>query len=422
MKDTLLQYGFFYVCFTILLFYSFRKYIISIFDPFVFTILMMSSSLSMSFESSFFTYVLISISSFIFGFKLIGLPKRNIAIIENVVDTRLLEIFTILFFILYFIITVYMLKDTGIPLLSENPTESKTSMFTEGTGWIRRITFLSPLLTICICLSLIVSKRKSFFVIIFIIYVFLSMLGGSKSGLIWIIAVFWYIYQQENLWSDSVLHIKKLIKSKVKYFVVVTLVLFVFIAIKESEIEGADPIYSIGFRLMEFGDVMLYYGKEEVRNFFSHLNFVDFVLYEVNGVFGMLRLTNYYEPLGYQMVKAYWNTDSLFNDVVLGPNTVFFVRGHIFFGYIGGVVYSFLIGVFAAYVRKRIIEMKVRNIFIYALAVYFFFQIPGFLREFSQSVSSLFDFCFYLGPIIILSLMIKEVLFKKKKVIKQMIL
>jgi hypothetical protein len=293
-------------------------------------------------------------------------------------------------------------------------------MFTEGTGWIRRISFLSPFLTICICLSLIVSKRKSLFVKIFIVYVFLSMLGGSKSWLIGVIAVFWYIYQQENLWSDSVLHIKILIKSKVKYFVILSLILFLVIAIKESEIEGGDPIYSIGFRLMEFGDVMLYYANEEVRNCFAHLNFIDYFLYEANGVFGMLRLTNYYEPLGYQMVKSYWNADSLFNDVVLGPNTVFFVRGHIFFGKIGGVFYSFIMGVFVACVRKKIIEMKIRNIFIYSLAVYLFFQIPGFLRESSQSVSSLFDFCFYLGPIIILSLMIKGVLLKKES-FKQMI-
>lgn len=416
MEETVLQFGLYYLVFTAILFYLFRKYIISIFDPFVFTILMISSSLSIALESTFFIYILIAISSFIFGFKLIGIPKRNNISKESIVDVKLLEIFTILFFILYFIITVYMLKDSGIPLLSDNPTESKTSMFTEGTGWIRRVTFLSPFLTICICLSLIVSKSKRFFTIIFIVYVFTTILGGSKSGLIGIVAVLWYLYQQDNLWSESVLYVKKLIKSKVKYFVIITLILFVYIVLKESDIEGVDPIYSIGFRLMEFGDVMLYYGTKEVRSFFSHLNFIDFILYEFNGIFGMLRLTSYYEPLGYQMVKAYWNTDSLFNDVVLGPNTVFFVRGHIFFGNIGGIFYSFVMGIFAAYFRKKILELKIKNIFVYAVCVYFFFQIPGFLREFSQSVSTLFDFCFYLGPIVFLSMIIKEVLYKKESI------
>jgi oligosaccharide repeat unit polymerase len=412
MDELVLHYGPYYIFFTLILFYLFRKHLISVFDPFVFTILMMSSSLSMSVDTNFFGYIFFSILFFIIGFKIVGLPKRNCFAIDNIVDIKLLEIFTVLFFLLYFVITILMLKDSGIPLFSDNPTESKTSMFVEGTGWIRRITFLSPFLTICICLSLILSKKKKFFFIIFIVYVFLSLLGGSKSGLIGIIAIFWYLYQQDNLWSVSILYIKNLIKSKVKYFFIVTLLLFVFIAIKESAIEGVDPFFSIGFRLMEFGDVMLYYGHQEVRDFFVHLNFIDFILYEFNGIFGMLRLAPYYEPLGYQMVKAYWNTNSLFDDVVLGPNTVFFVKGHIFFGYIGGIVYSFFIGAFAAYARKRIIEMKIKNIFTFALAVYFFFQIPNFLREFSQGVSSLFDFVFYLGPIILVSLILKESLKK----------
>ncbi|MFV8341082.1 hypothetical protein [Flavobacterium sp. XS2P39] len=181
---------------------------------------------------------------------------------------------------------------------------------------------------------------------------------------------------------------------------------------KESEIEGQDPIFSIGFRLMEFGDVMLYYKTQVVRDHFVNLNFVDFILNEFNGILGMLRLTSYSEPLGYQMVKAFWNTSSLFDDVVLGPNTVFFVKGHVFFGYIGGIVYSFLMGLLSAHFRKKIIEIKIKNIFMYAIAVYVFFQIPGFLKEFSQSVSTVFDFVFYLGPIILFSLILKEI-FKK---------
>ena len=143
---------------------------------------------------------------------------------------------------------------------------------------------------------------------------------------------------------------------------------------------------------------------------------MDFILYEFNGILGMLRLTPYYEPLGYQMVKAYWNTSSLYDDVVLGPNTVFFVKGHVFFGYVGGILYSFVMGVLSAYFRKKIIEIKIKNIFMYAIAVYVFFQIPGFLKEFSQSVSTTFDFVFYLGPIILFSLILKEGLEKVDRI------
>lgn len=408
MEEAVLQFGLYYVFFSVILFLLFRKYILSVFDPFIFIILMMSSSLCLTVDSSFFFYVLLAILFFFFGFRIIGVPKRNFTKIDAFIDTKLLEIFTILFFILYAVVSIIMFKASGIPLFADNPTESKISMFVEGTGWIRRIIFLSGFLPICISLLLIVSKKKIFYAFMFFLYLLISVMHGSKGGLIGSIAIFWYLYQQNNLWSDSTMHVKNFIRSKIKYFLVITVLLFLSIVIKESEIEGQDPIFSIGFRLMEFGDVMLYYKTQVVRDYFVNLNFVDFILYEFNGILGMLRLTPYYEPLGYQMVKAFWNTSSLFDDVVLGPNTVFFVKGHVFFGYIGGIVYSFLMGVLSAYFRKKIIEIKIKNIFMYAIAVYVFFQIPGFLKEFSQSVSTTFDFVFYLGPIILFSLILKE--------------
>jgi oligosaccharide repeat unit polymerase len=418
MEELVLRFGLYYIFFSFLLFFLFKKYLLSIFDPFLFTVLMMASSLSLSTDSYFFFYVFFSILAFTIGFRLIKLPVRSDIKIEKLIDLQLLEIFTILFFILYVVLNLYFLKLSGVPLFSDNPTEAKISRFVEGTGWMRRVFFLSNFLLICICLLLIVSKKRFLFFVMFVTYFLLSILQGSKSGALGIVAVFWYLYQQNNIWSDSVIYIKRLIKSKIKYFLIVTAVLFLSIVIKEAEIEeeGGNPLFAIGFRLMEFGDVMIYYKTQIVRDSFANFNFIDYFLYEFNSIFGMLRLTDYYEPMGYQMVKTYWSTSSLFDDVVLGPNTVFFVRGHIFFGYIGGIIYSFLIGILTAYFRKKIIEIRITSIFRYALAVYGFFLIPAFLKEFNQAIGTMFDFVFYLGPIFFLSLIIKES-FNKNKII-----
>jgi len=418
MEELVLRFGLYYIFFSFLLFFLFKKYLLSIFDPFLFTVLMMASSLSLSTDSYFFFYVFFSILAFTIGFRLIKLPVRSDIKIEKLIDLQLLEIFTILFFILYVVLNLYFLKLSGVPLFSDNPTEAKISRFVEGTGWMRRVFFLSNFLLICICLLLIVSKKRFLFFVMFVTYFLLSILQGSKSGALGIVAVFWYLYQQNNIWSESVIYIKRLIKSKIKYFLIVTAVLFLSIVIKEAEIEeeGGNPLFAIGFRLMEFGDVMIYYKTQIVRDSFANFNFIDYFLYEFNSIFGMLRLTDYYEPMGYQMVKTYWSTSSLFDDVVLGPNTVFFVRGHIFFGYIGGIIYSFLIGILTAYFRKKIIEIRITSIFRYALAVYGFFLIPAFLKEFNQAIGTMFDFVFYLGPIFFLSLIIKES-FNKNKII-----
>lgn len=412
MEEAVLQYGIYYLLFTTILLVMFKKYLLSVFDPFLFVLLMLSSSLCLCVDSPIFYYVLIAIFFFYLGFKIVGVPKRSVSPIESFADLRLLKIFTFLFLGLFLIISVFIFKTAGIPLFSDNPTEAKTSSFVEGTGWIRRIIFLSGFLPVCICLLLITAKKKLFYLLIFFIYALISVLQGSKGGLILSISIFWYFYQQENIWKENNLHLKRMIRSKIKYLLAITGFIFISIVLKESVIESENPIFSIAFRLMEFGDVMLYYKMQDVRIFFSNLNSFDFILYEFNGILGMLRLTDYYEPLGYQMVKAYWGVSSLFDDVVLGPNTVFFVRGHIFFGYVGGIIYSFIIGLFVAYLRKVIIEATVKNVFIYAFLVYTFFQIPSYLKESSQAISSLFDFVFYLGPIFILSLIINESLNK----------
>ncbi|WP_149229140.1 hypothetical protein [Flavobacterium nitrogenifigens] len=163
MEELVLRFGLYYIFFSFLLFFLFKKYLLSIFDPFLFTVLMMASSLSLSTDSYFFFYVFFSILAFTIGFRLIKLPVRNDTKIEKLIDLQLLEIFTILFFILYVVLSLYFLKLSGVPLFSDNPTEAKISRFVEGTGWMRRVFFLSNFLLICICLLLIVSKKDLYF-------------------------------------------------------------------------------------------------------------------------------------------------------------------------------------------------------------------------------------------------------------------
>ena len=83
------------------------------------------------------------------------------------------------------------------------------------------------------------------------------------------------------------------------------------------------------------------------------------------------------------------------SDVITGPNTVFLVRGHIFFGYIGGIVYCYLMGWLFSFLRKRILSYKITNIFVYAVLVFIFFNLDGLLREFNQYFSVFFDFFIY---------------------------
>lgn len=406
MEDIIIDFGLFYILFSIVLFFLFRKYLISVLDPLLFVVLMLSSSLSLSIDSSIFPYVCICTLVFLLSFKLVGLTSRNENPLDVVTHLNLLKVFSILLFLVYFISSIYIFYVSGIPLLTDNPTESKIANYGEGTGWIRRILFLSAYIPIGLSLIIITSKQKKSFVLVFILYLFVAILQGSKGGFIFSISVFWYLYQQKNIWLSNSYKIRKVIKNNVKFFLVLTVLLFVFIVMKESKNEDQKPIFSIGFRLMEFGDVMLYYKWDDVRTFFSPLKPINFFEYEFNGILGMLRFADYLEPLGYQMTKVIWDTGT--DSAIVGPNTVFFVRGHIFFGFLGGIIYSFLVGLLIAFLRKKIISARVTNLFLYSLVIYLFFQLPLYLKESSLVVSSLFDFVLYLSPLLIVSIILTK--------------
>ena len=91
MEELVLSFGLYYLLFAFILFFLLRKYLLSVFDPFLFTILMMASSLSLSTDSPFFLYVALSILAFILGFKFVKLAKRNDEKIEKPNENENLE-------------------------------------------------------------------------------------------------------------------------------------------------------------------------------------------------------------------------------------------------------------------------------------------------------------------------------------------
>jgi len=181
------------------------------------------------------------------------------------------------------------------------------------------------------------------------------------------------------------------------------LFIFIFIVLKESEFEDNAPFNSILYRLMASGDVMLYYKNDWIRNAFSEYTFLDFIPDEINGITGMFRLTSYKNPIGYIMIRENLGDDLA---AVLGPNTPFFIKGHIYFGYIGGIIFSYFIGFIYANFRNRVFVMRINDIFLYAIYLNIFFLMINFLKESGMFISRLFDFFLISIPIVILSKMI----------------
>lgn len=399
MNEYVELYGWSYFFFLIILFLLFKRFLYSYLDPHILVIQLFAASLSFSIDSPFFLYVISSVFAFYCGMILVSSKIGRNQECAKIIDLPLLKYYSIIFFAIYVLANIYLYRDTPIPLFADNPTEEKIASFSEGSGWVRRIIFISSFLPICFSLLILFSVKKKLYVYMLLTYVAISVLMGAKSSFLHILFLLSFLYTQKKFKNESNIVFFLAVKRYTWIACLLGVGIFAFIVLKEMEAEGGIPLYSIGFRLMAAGDVMLYYKFDWIRDSFNY-DFWNYIPDEINGITGMFRIVPYNEPIGYLMVKEYLGREL---DTVLGPNAPFFIKGHIYFGYLGGVFFCFVVGLFYAWFRKKIFNIKVSNIFIYAFLLNIFFLLINFLKESGMFISRLFDLCIVSIPIILLS-------------------
>lgn len=406
MEALVLKYGLIYVLSVLLLYFCFKRFIYSLFDPLAQIILLLASMIALSSDHWLLWYVILCILAFWLGLFFVFPHKKlriaNTVYIENVLT---LKLYTYFLYIVYSLSLIFVIYKSGIPLFDDNPTHSKISAF-DNMGILRRISFIGNIIPINLILLYMVSKHKcKHYLFLLFLFCVLKILQGSKSSFLGIMLVSYYIFYISPLQRFKQISLRA--KKNVMWsgVAIIAIILF-FIVSKESETEGGSFFYSLGFRLMEFGDVMLYYKVDNVRAVFDDYNIFTYLYDEFNGVLGMLRLCPYKFPLGYMMVNEFRGYES---DVITGPNGIFMIKGNIYFGYIGGIIYSFICGYVFALFRKYFFSMYIKDIFWYSLMLFIFFSLSGFLRESGQFYSLLFDWAFYTFPFLfIIQCLIKK--------------
>ena len=381
----------------------FRKMLYSIFDPAIWCVPLFASLICLSWFSDLKIYIIISIIAFWFGMFCINKGKihRNMKSFHKT-GILTLEIFTKLVFIIYIFSCLYVFSKNGIPLLSENPTESKIGVFEE-MGILRRISFIGGIIPINLCILIFSTKKNRTYIILLLAYLSVKLLLGAKSSIIGLIFPLYYFMTQSNLNRyDVKTQIIKISKYK-KYIsgtLLLSIIIFVIIANKESKIEGEDPLVSIGFRLMEFGDVMLFYNLDNVQSVFTDYNLFRLIPDELNGILGMLRLSSYNEPLGFIMAQE---AAGQYLDTIVGPNIPFPIKGHIYCGFVGGIIYSYVIGIIFAKIRRYFFCYRIRNLYTYSIIAFIFFNLMGLIRQSEAFISLIFDYFFYTIPLLLIS-------------------
>ena len=375
-----------------------RRHIFGIFDPLLYFIVSSAFAITLSALTVDSELVLARVvGSFVFfwmGFSFtcrrapLPLPARSIQVHDIEFFIRLVLVGAIAMLALNSIGWVAR----GVPLLSDNPSVEKVDSLTDGLGFIRRFNWGAGVFVLIGSLYWYLARRTFASVAVLVTISFVIALGGSKSALLPVLfAVGLYLTRpfSSRKHGDFALPLKRSLP------VIALLAAVPVAAVLLVENDGLQQaVTALSIRLLYFGDVMLYWGREDVRNMFAGLGPLDYPAHLLNGVTGFLRITGYDTPLGTRMVNATLDRFSEL-DSAIGPNTPFYVKGEVFFGPFAASLYAFTIGALYKWFRVRFFRYAGHSLTRYSVLATLITLTNALPIEDSLFIVQLFDFAVF---------------------------
>lgn len=346
--------------FLLLYFTAYRKRIFSIFDPLSIMAVTQAASSVMAIalisQASMLWQFMLSQAAFTLGVVLApvqSLPKGPTSSWSKG-DIYFAEWVVMVLFSILVAANVWLGLSAGFPLFSDDPSLTKFSTFTGGLGLVRRInwgigTFVP---TASLLLGIRGCHRRLFWGV-FVASMIISSLGGSKGALLVYLEIIVFVLFRKDIVSDAV---ARRLNGALKGLALIAGLLALFVLY----ISIHDPALAAGAllkRVLYAGDVIIYYYQPAIMREFAKLGPVDYIIAMLNPLLGELRLAEYQFPLGYQMLLIYFKNGEQ-PSAVLGPNTTFFVVGHIYFGWFFGIIYSGCVGYIVSKVRSACLSAR----------------------------------------------------------------
>jgi oligosaccharide repeat unit polymerase len=393
----------------------YRKYIISIFDPLFFFLVIQAFTIKMAFitidNPSYLINFLLCIVCFTVGFILVNPKVKKIDdnyFVYSGNQLKFINYFNLFAFITIVLANVILISQKGLTILNDDPSLAKFSEFDEGGGLgaVRRINWgLGNLIIVSLLFTYFKTYKKRNLIMLFILFLF-SLTSGSKGVvlnyicLIGLIGIFNRIELTKAFQNISKIKIPILI-------IGIMSALFILIKGGNDDSTIQDGLVKLGIRFLYFGDSIIYYYEPKTVAHFQLYNFVDFIDYQLNSILGFLRLVEYKKPLGNELL-VYYTTSSNNSDLSIGPNTPFYISGHIFFGGFGALIYSGIIGSIVAYVRKKFFAMDKKKVSFIAVILLIFINtlITNFPQDTQLTISMLFDTAIFMVIPVFLSLIL----------------
>lgn len=330
---------------------SFLEVISSMFGFSVVLLLWFTDNISLHYFSSF----LVSQIAFWMGFIYIS-KKRNSwsgSMLKVKDEKNMLKCIFFISLILYVATTILGYIVLGIPILAESRLDI-TAKAQNGMGFLSRFSYLSIICIYCTLHFRLLKSQdkivKIMQVITILFFCVTSVLTGSKGAFLRLAFVY-FCFIILNREYDKKLY-KSLKKTQLYFMCLGILAAFsVIIITTEGNIWSGISVFLL--RLIGSGDVYwLGYPNGMVEDVPYKNPFI--VLFQsFLGFFRIVSHTDFPEPIGYTLSSFFYDKTSL-----TGANARHNIFGYVYFGFYGGIVFSFILGWIIGFIRNMFVNMK----------------------------------------------------------------
>ena len=279
------------------------------------------------------------------------LPSRGVAALPAPAALSHFQLTIHLSIALVLLANCLLWLQAGVPALSDDPTLAKSELVTGGLGFVRRINWGLAIYALFGSILMLMTTRRIQWLLAVGILSGVSMLGGSKGALLPL------LYALALSLSHTSVGIRPETRRRALRWglLLAPVAAFAALAILLIEAGGSLSLAAQGLviRLFFFGDITLYWQDDQIRtHFMRQFTAADYPMHLLNPVIALFRLVPFDVPIGNQIVV---HSLGFGEDLggVLGPNTPFYVKGQLFFGMAGMLIYAATVGLVVGLIRRR---------------------------------------------------------------------
>ena len=392
-------------------YYVYRRYYLSILDPFTYATFFSAMAVTVpvfllfinQISAKLFFSFLATQGAFFAGFLMIKPVKFNSLSIEkpinyNARSIRFAKWFFIIIGVSNIIFQLMSYKLFGIPLFAD----SRLAVYGESGGisnLLKRLIGLTfqcyIFLTIFFLFSNLLTKSfKIYARVSAVIILIFSVLSGSKGAFTTFGAAF-FIYAMYALrWGDKSLYLK--IKTLVLKFGLAALIAALLIITLSGD--SSNPLLFILFRIGQSGDVYYMAYPNNLIDKVPTMNWFIALFASPLALLHLIPRNMVPQPIGFFLMQ-YHNPSVEFK----GPNPRMNIFSYVYMGLIYSPVYCFIIGFLASFIRNKLVYLLPRNVL--GCVLYFLFLDIALKLEpdFYGALAELIDVVTLLPAFIILS-------------------